>query len=445
MLKYMVMLLFMIPFCFKKWILMEISFLIMSFLFILEMGSFNYFENLSSVFALDLMSYMLILLSIWICMLMLMSSESILNTKYFYNYFMYLLLMLLMFLMLSFYTVNLFLFYLFFESSLIPTFMIILGWGYQMERIQAGIYLLMYTLISSFPLLMMIFYYYNYTNILIMYMYMNTEIYINFVIFSFMYMAFLVKLPMFLVHLWLPKAHVEAPVSGSMILAGVLLKLGGYGILRLSNLIFNFINKYVWMFILISLIGGVLISLNCLRQSDMKLLIAYSSVSHMGIMLSGLLNFSVWGVSSSLTMMLSHGLCSSGMFFLANICYERLGSRSLYLSKGLLHFLPKMSLWWFLFCAMNMAAPPSLNLLSEIGLINSIVGWNSYSMFYLMLLSFFAAGYSLYLFSFSQHGKSLLSLYSFYLNSIREYYILFLHWLPLNFLILNSELFMNWL
>uniref|UniRef100_A0AAU7VAB6 NADH-ubiquinone oxidoreductase chain 4 n=1 Tax=Stenopsocus tripartibilis TaxID=3074949 RepID=A0AAU7VAB6_9NEOP len=445
MLKYLVMMFCLIPFSFMNWSYLQMSLFLMSLLFMTEMGSFFHLESLSLGFGLDLMSYMLILLSIWICTLMLLSSEPVMSSGFYKTNYMNILIVLLLFLVLSFYTSNLFLFYLFFEGSLIPTFMIIMGWGYQSERLQASIYLLMYTLVCSLPLLLMIFYFYNESNYLSMILNLDKKIYINFMIFVSMYAAFMVKLPMFLLHLWLPKAHVEAPVAGSMILAGVLLKLGGYGALRLSTLILNLIYKYTWMLIVLSLLGGVLISLNCLRQSDVKLLIAYSSVSHMGIMLSGSLTFSMWGLSSGLALMLSHGLCSSALFFLANVVYERVGSRSMYLVKGMLHMLPKMTLWWFLFCAMNMAAPPSLNLLSEIGLINSLVAWSISSMTLLMLMSFFAAGYSLYLFSFSQHGKTINSIYSFHLNSSREYLVLFMHWLPLNFLILNSEIFMNWL
>uniref|UniRef100_A0AAU7VC24 NADH-ubiquinone oxidoreductase chain 4 n=1 Tax=Stenopsocus brevicapitus TaxID=3074938 RepID=A0AAU7VC24_9NEOP len=445
MLKYLIMLFCLIPYSFMNWSYLQMSLFMMSLLFMTEMGSFFHLESLSLSFGLDLMSYMLILLSIWICTLMLLSSEPVMSSGFYKTNYMNILIVLLLFLVLSFYTSNLFLFYLFFEGSLIPTFMIIMGWGYQSERVQASIYLLMYTLVCSLPLLLMIFYFYNESNYLSMILNLDKKIYINFMIFIFMYTAFMVKLPMFMLHLWLPKAHVEAPVAGSMILAGVLLKLGGYGALRLSSLILNLIYKYTWMFIVLSLLGGVLISLNCLRQSDVKLLIAYSSVSHMGIMLSGSMTFSMWGLSSGLALMLSHGLCSSALFFLANVVYERVGSRSMYLVKGMLHLLPKMTLWWFLFCAMNMAAPPSLNLLSEIGLINSLVGWSANSMLLLMLMSFFAAGYSLYLFSFSQHGKTINSIYSFQLNSSREYLVLFMHWLPLNFLILNSEIFMNWL
>jgi NADH-ubiquinone oxidoreductase chain 4 len=252
-------------------------------------------------------------------------------------------------------------------------------------------------------------------------------------------------MPIFLVHLWLPKAHVEAPVSGSMILAGVLLKLGGYGLLRIfkilviSGLTFNFI----W--IGISLIGGVLVRLICLRQTDLKALIAYSSVAHIGIVLGGLITLSYWGFCGSFTLIIAHGLCSSGLFCLANISYERLGSRSLLINKGLMNFIPRMTLWWFLLSSCNMAAPPSLNLLREISLLNSLVSWSWISILALSLLSFFRAAYTLYLYSYSQHGKIYSGVYSCAIGYTREYLLLFLHWVPLNLLILKSEPCMLWL
>nr|YP_010587791.1 NADH dehydrogenase subunit 4 [Dicrotendipes pelochloris]WAB46400.1 NADH dehydrogenase subunit 4 [Dicrotendipes pelochloris] len=440
MLKIFLFLLFMMPICFMKNMFWMVQNMIFFCFFLCLFMSYNIsLFNSVMIFGLDVLSFGLILLSFWICALMVMSSSGVYFSNLNISYFLFNIIFLLFMLLLTFSCMNLFLFYVFFESSLIPTLFLILGWGYQPERLQAGLYLLFYTLFASLPLLMALFFIMN--NFYSLNFLILKEFQINnFLLYLFLVFAFLVKMPMFLVHLWLPKAHVEAPVSGSMILAGVLLKLGGYGLIRMFSIIINISMKLNIFWIVLSLVGGFLVSLVCLRQIDLKSLVAYSSVAHMSLVIGGLMVLLSWGWGFSYSLMIAHGLCSSGLFYLVNLTYERLGSRSLLINKGMLAFMPSIAMWWFLLCSSNMAAPPSLNLMGEIGLLNSVLSWSQISMILLMLVSFFSAAYSLYLYSFSQHGKFNNGNYSFSFALNREYLVLILHWLPVNMLFLKSEL-----
>nr|AOY39703.1 NADH dehydrogenase subunit 4 [Scolytinae sp. BMNH 1040319] len=417
-------------------------FFILSFylLFFMNMN-FGYYSFISFGYGLDSLSYSLVCLSFWICSLMILASFMYFNKKTFYYYFLFVVSSLLVSLVFAFFSLNLFLFYIFFEISLVLTLFLILGWGGQPERIMAGMYLLFYTLVMSLPMIISMFYLYKKMGSLDYYYLIVTG---NVFLYFCVNMVFFVKIPMYMIHLWLPKAHVEAPISGSMILAGVMLKLGGYGMLRLMKLFININFFFNLIFIIVSLVGGVYISLICLRQSDMKMLIAYSSVSHMGMAMAGVLTLSLWGFLGSLILMLAHGLSSSGLFCVANLSYERTHSRSLYLNKGMINLMPSLSLWWFLLCSSNMSAPPSFNLVGEIVLICSLLGYSFLLGLCLFFLVFYSAVYSLFLYSYTQHGNLYSGLFSFYNVNLREYYLMFLHWVPLNMLFLKSDLLVDW-
>nr|QUJ10053.1 NADH dehydrogenase subunit 4 [Tubifex tubifex] len=362
---------------------------------------------ISEMVAIDPLSATLILLSLWITLLMFMASNTLKMNGNSPKLFSLTVILLSWTLVLCFSASNMMLFYIWFEASLIPTMMLIMLWGYQPERLQASMYLMIYTVTASLPLLLIL------TKISQLSHHMSlTYPWTTFpssimplLAWLMVTSAFLVKLPLFIVHLWLPKAHVEAPVAGSMILAAILLKLGGYGLLRVSLLFQERVQITSTPIMSIAVMGATITSFICLRQPDLKSLIAYSSVGHMGLMIAGLLSGSSIGMYGAMAMMIAHGLISSGLFCMANMTYEYTHTRSIALTKGLLATSPILSMWWFLMVCANMAAPPSINLLSEILLITATLSSSIILLIPLMLISFFTVAYSLHLFASINHGS----------------------------------------
>lgn len=248
-------------------------------------------------------------------------------------------------------------------------------------------------------------------------------------------LGFLIKLPIYPFHLWLPKAHVEAPVAGSILLAGVVLKLGGYGLLRLIIVMQMRLSRLVFVLLLIiNLVGGLYAGLGCVRQVDLKCLVAYSSVAHMSLVLLGVLSNTVLGVVGAIIIMIGHGLCSSGLFRYVNSIYKRSHSRLLVINKGGLLTCPRLVIMCFLLRSSNIAAPPRLNLFGEI-LIFGVRGWmRGAFLFILGLIRFIRACFRLYLYGSCSHGKGLIYIDSLRMRRVCDVFVLAVHWLPLNFL-----------
>uniref|UniRef100_A0AAU7YSC0 NADH-ubiquinone oxidoreductase chain 4 n=1 Tax=Pheidole spathifera TaxID=615503 RepID=A0AAU7YSC0_9HYME len=407
----------------------------MIFMYLYKDTSMN---MISLMFGCHYYSIWLVILSLWILGLMMMCLNKFSLMK------MLVFLMLLYSLIMFFLSMDLFLFYLMFEISLIPTFFLIIYWGGNLERVNAAYYLLLYMLLISFPLLLYIFkmYMYGMTLKLSLMLLVMSEYEFNFWGYIIIYTAFFIKMPMYIVHIWLPKAHVEAPVYGSMILAGVLLKMGSYGLIRILEIFIKSSVKYNYLIFSVSIIGSALISMVCLVQIDMKSLVAYSSVVHMNLMLCGLMTLFNLGFLSSYIMMISHGLCSSGLFYMVNMYYTRSMSRLLVLNKGMISKLSVLMLWWFLLCSVNFSFPFSLNFISEMMILMLIVNWDSTMMIYLMLICFFSSAYSLYLFSYVSHGSNSYESSFYNIGLIKEFMVLILHFFPLIMVLLNLIMFM---
>nr|UYL27205.1 NADH dehydrogenase subunit 4 [Alectorobius amblus] len=403
-------------------------------MFFIQMN-WSFVGEVGMYLGMDLLGFLLVELSMWIGILMLIASMG--NKIYYESMFKFYVIMMIFLLSFCFLSINLMGFYLLFESVLIPIVLMIVGWGNQPERLQAGIYMLFYTLGGSLPLLLFLL---SLNESLSIFYSMWLKVEITSVYFFMGIVGFLVKMPMFFVHLWLPKAHVEAPVGGSMILAGVLLKLGIYGLFRIKSLILGKMMEFSYIIMSIVLLGGIMVGMICLCQVDVKALIAYSSVCHMGLALGGIFSIMFWGYTGNLLLMLGHGLCSSGLFCLANMLYERFYTRSMILLKGLGIVFPYFSFWWFIFIVINMAAPPSMNLIGEIMLVGSLIKWSFLILIPLSFVMFLSASYSIYLYSYLNHGKGWM-IYSVKLINFREIYLMLMHLLPLVLWILKMELF----
>nr|YP_009642898.1 NADH dehydrogenase subunit 4 [Gari elongata]QCQ20462.1 NADH dehydrogenase subunit 4 [Gari elongata] len=315
-----------------------------------------------------------------------------------------------------------FMFFFFFEMSLIPTSVLILSWGHQPERLQAGLQMVIYTVCGSLPLMVLlglIWWGNGSDNMILISMVGNSMVGEYSVLWLLLMIGMLVKVPVFSVHGWLPKAHVEAPLSGSMLLAGVLLKLGIYGVCRLTWCLGSPPIGLAFSVVVVSLWGGVVCSFLCLCFHDVKSVIAYSSIAHMALSLGGILSFSHLGWMGGICMALAHGVCSPCLFALANYTYMGTGSRSILLCKGVLKSMPVLSAMWFIFCAVNLGCPPSVNFFSECFLFCGIMGYSFIFLVPLFLMCFLAAGYSLFLYSTVNHGYQSLGISSYAGLSIR--------------------------
>lgn len=394
------------------------------------------YREIGEIGGLDILRFLIIILRIW---LFLLSHMRIKNyqvwDRWIYNMLENIILI---FLVLRFYVYRIIGFYVFFESVLIPIILIIYLWGVNFERSIAGIYMLLYTLLGSFPLLIIMLIIKSFIGVdITLYEWINGEVglFTGLIII----IAFLTKLPIYGLHLWLAKAHVEAPVSGSMILAGILLKLGGYGFYRVS-VVFNNWGELIGLFIVgLRLFGGFIVGLYCVCQIDIRVLIAFSSVSHIGLLIGGILRFNNWGLRGIFTILVAHGFCSSCMFFMANFFYERLSRRNILLMRGIGYYYGGFMFLWFLVCVVNLGVPLRINFFSEIMLFLGVLNLNFLNLVTFSLCSFVATIFSLYLFITVYHGVGW-KYFSFNIINKREAVLGILHLIPLFLFVIKGDI-----
>ena len=291
------------------------------------------------------------------------------------------------------------LFYVFFEAMLIPMYLIIGIWGGP-RRVYAAIKFFLYTLLGSLLMLVALVYLYNASDSFALHDWYRVPLSLNeqIALFVAFFMAFSVKVPMWPVHTWLPDAHVEAPTGGSVILAAITLKIGGYGFIRFILPILPDASRHLaWFVIALSLIAVIYIGFVALVQSDMKRLIAYSSISHMGFVTLGFFLFNTMGIEGALAQMISHGFVSAAMFLCVGVLYDRMHSRQIADYGGVVNRMPVFASYMVFFAMANAGLPATSGFVGEFLVILAAIQVNVWLGFAAAVTLVLGAAYTLWM------------------------------------------------
>ncbi len=412
------------------------------FCYIYQLKCFGKVFDIEYVIGFDNLAFIFIFLTIFLIIVCLLISwdNVYYNTKKFFLVFIILELLLIQ----VFCSLDLVLFYITFESILIPMYFLIGCWGARERRLHAAYSFFLFTLIGSlFMLVGLIFCHLtsgttNYGELLEY----NFNPYREMIIWLCFFIGFAVKIPMMPVHIWLPEAHVESITGGSVALAGILLKLGTYGMLRFLLPIFKLSSYYFSPLVyLISLISMVYASLTTLRQIDLKKIIAYSSIIHMNYLIIGLFSFNIEGVIGSIVLMVAHGFVSGGLFVCVGILYDRYHIRLLKAYGGLNFYMPLFSIFFLLFTLANISFPGSFNFLGEFFVLLGIFRQNISLSILIMFVMILSTCYSFWLYNKIFSGLVISTSYFYKINGSLIKFINFKRLFLLNFTDINLREF----
>ena len=383
------------------------------------------FLNIQFFFGLDSISLLFFLLSsflIFLCLLFIFHDK-------FFKFYSINLLVLQIILLFIFSILDLLLFYIFFEAILIPMFLLIGVFGSRERKIWANYMLVFYTICGSLFMLLGIIYIYLITGTFSIEYLLNYSFnsYDQYFLWLAFFLSFASKIPIFPFHIWLPEAHVEAPTVGSVILAGILLKLGVYGLIRFNLCFFPAASLFFTPLIYSLCTLGVLYgSFAAIRQVDLKRIIAYSSIAHMNLIVIGIFSFNFLGFEGALFQSISHGFVSSALFFLIGILYSRYHTRSLYYYSGLVAVMPLYSSFFLFFTMANIALPGTSSFIGELLLLMGSFISNFFITFFIISCVVLAGSYSLWLYNKIIYGNiKYIYLNSFLDINLKEFFILF--------------------